>query len=147
VKQKAIIVDLDGTLCNIEHRMDLFRNKQYKQFESMLIHDEPNQILGHFLQFARFRGWKLLFVSARTEDARDATKEWLSSHFPGFEKFPLFLRGRKDFRLDFEVKRQIYNNEIKPDYDVVLVLDDRSTVVEEWRRLGLQCWQVAEGNY
>jgi hypothetical protein len=30
---------------------------------------------------------------------------------------------------------------------VRLVLDDRNSVVKMWRSLGLECWQVAEGDF
>lgn len=149
-KQKAIVCDLDGTLCDITHRRHLVtgpEKKDHKTFQDMLVHDTPNSLIGQFLNFSRFRGYKIIFVSGRNEDARQATQRWLSEYFPGFEKFCLFMRAVGDYRPDFEVKREIYQRDIEPGHEVSLVLDDRSSVVNEWRRLGLQCWQVAEGNY
>lgn len=147
MKPKAVIVDLDNTLCNASHRMDLFYTRQFTEFEKAIPKDVPNYMVGWFTKFAHMRGWKIIFVSGRSEDTRPDTYMWFTEHFPGFETFPLYLRARADKRQDFEVKRDIYLNQIKPNYDVQLVLDDRMTVVNEWRRLGLQCWQVAEGDY
>lgn len=146
-KKKAIICDLDGTLCDITHRIELFHQKKFKEFECLIPNDTANIMVGHFLNYMRYRGYLILFVSGRSEDTRIQTHNWLADNFPGFEKFPLFLRGRKDFRHDYEVKREIYVNQIQSEYEVSVVLDDRQKVVDEWRSLGLQCWQVAEGQY
>ena len=38
--------------------------------------------------------------------------------------------------------------EIMEEYDVLCVFDDRNQVVDMWRNgLGLQCFQVADGNF
>jgi predicted secreted acid phosphatase len=147
MKPKALICDLDNTLCDAKHRMALFHQRQWDKFEAAIPLDTPNEMVGHFLKFARMRGWKVLFVSGRSAEARTDTIMWLMEHYPGFETFPIYLRARADERPDYQVKRDIYLNQIKPDFDVQLVLDDRTMVVQEWRRLGLECWQVAEGNY
>ena len=62
-------------------------------------------------------------------------------------KCPLYMRPTGDYRTDTEWKRECYESYIKPVYDVRLVLDDRASVVAMWRELGLECWQVAEGDF
>ena len=146
-KKRAILCDLDGTLCDISHRFPLFQAGKQKEFEAEVLNDSSDKMVGSFLNFARFRGYEIVFLSARSEDLRNVTQAWLAEHFPGFERFPVFLKGRKDFRADDQIKREIYNTEVKPRYDVALVLEDRSSVVSMWRELGLKCWQVAAGDY
>jgi len=57
------------------------------------------------------------------------------------------MRKDNDFRPDEEIKKEIYNNFIKDDYNIFFVLDDRTKVVNMWRSLGLTCLQVADGNF
>tara|TARA_R110002020_G_scaffold227539_13_gene438195 strand:+ start:10087 stop:10632 length:546 start_codon:yes stop_codon:yes gene_type:complete len=59
----------------------------------------------------------------------------------------LYMREEGDNRKDSIVKREMYEEYIKPHYNVKLVLDDRNQVVDMWRELGLPCWQVAAGNF
>ena len=42
---------------------------------------------------------------------------------------------------------EIFENDIRPYYNIDYVLDDRNQVVEMWRSIGLTCLQVAEGNF
>jgi len=57
------------------------------------------------------------------------------------------MRSQGDTRPDEIVKREIYEEHIKPLYNVDFVLDDRNKVVKMWRSLGLKVLQVAEGNF
>ena len=57
------------------------------------------------------------------------------------------MRRFKDFRADYVVKREIYDNYITQMYDVEIVLDDRNQVVDMWRGAGLRVLQVAEGDF
>jgi hypothetical protein len=54
----------------------------------------------------------------------------------------------QEFEKDAKIKHEIYINEIKPNYDVRFVIDDRKQVVDMWRNVaGLPVAQVAEGNF
>lgn len=145
-KPFAVICDLDGTLCDIGHRFPLL-NVDFKKFSDLLLDDQPKEMVIKLLQFLRFRDYKIIFVSARAEHYRQATRLWMAQHCPGFENFPLFLRGVNDCRFDEEVKREIVTNLVMPEYDVKLVIEDRDNVVSMYRAMGLECWQVANGDY
>jgi hypothetical protein len=56
------------------------------------------------------------------------------------------MRKDGDFRADNVVKQEILDAHIDKDR-VLFVLDDRQQVVDMWRRNGLTCFQVAEGNF
>jgi hypothetical protein len=58
----------------------------------------------------------------------------------------LLMRQAEDTRKDSIIKLELFN-EVKLDYYVVGVFDDRNQVVELWRDLGLQCYQVADGDF
>ena len=56
-------------------------------------------------------------------------------------------REQGDSRSDMIVKEEIFWNKIAPHFDVKLAVDDRDQVVEMWRRIGVECWQVNFGNF
>jgi hypothetical protein len=40
---------------------------------------------------------------------------------------------------DFILKKQIYNQTIKPFYDILLVIDDRKSILNEFKKIQLPC--------
>ena len=58
------------------------------------------------------------------------------------------MRTEWDFRQDYEIKKEIYENEIKDKYDVKYVFEDRDQVVNMYRNeLWLTTLQVGNGNF
>jgi len=45
------------------------------------------------------------------------------------------------------VKAEIFDREIRGNWNVEGVFDDRKSVVQFWRSLGLTCFQVADGDF
>ena len=48
---------------------------------------------------------------------------------------------------DEKLKKAMLDEFVEDINDVYLVVDDRDKVVKMWRSLGLNTWQVAEGNF
>ena len=48
---------------------------------------------------------------------------------------------------DEKLKKAMLDEFMEDINDVYLVVDDRDKVVKMWRSLGLNTWQVAEGNF
>lgn len=146
MKDQCIICDLDGTLC-------LFgdKNPYDRDFEN----DVENEAVYDLLQridACNFEGvgyWTdIVFLSGRMKKpgVEEKTRKWLDDH--GFKIYPLFMRENDDYRKDVEVKEELYNNHIKDVFKKVqFVLDDRDQVVQLWRKLGLTCFQVADGDF
>jgi phosphoglycolate phosphatase-like HAD superfamily hydrolase len=143
----AIIVDLDGTLCDVGHRVHHVsgNKKNWKAFNELMIHDEINHWCFELMTAMAARGYKILFVTGRGETNRFATEKWLNQHMVHFEH--LFMRGLLDHREDSDVKESIYQEMIEANYQVLFVVDDRMSVVERWRKLNLVCLQCAPGNF
>lgn len=139
-KTNAVIVDIDGTLAHI------VGDDPRSPYDYARVHEDAldDVIYGVALSAAE-RGDKLLIVSGREDDCRDVTEAWLEKH--GIVYDELHMRKAGDHRKDSIVKKEIYENEIKPRYNVRFVLDDRNQVVEMWRDQGLVCLQVAEGDF
>lgn len=60
---------------------------------------------------------------------------------------PLFMRATGDHRPDSVVKLELFNKFVRDNYHVRFVLDDRNSVIGMWRSLGLDAFQVNEGNF
>ena len=90
-------------------------------------------------------GYKIYFVTGRGENYRKMTVDWLIQYNVFYDE--LHMRKNQDFREDSEVKEEIYINEIEKIAQVLFVVDDRKSVVERWRKLGLTCLQCAEGDF
>lgn len=143
--KKAIICDLDGTLC-------LYDRSTGKHYDRDYENDTPNQAVLDVLyridqdNFDGIGEWTdIIFVSGRKDSYRNVTRKWLDDW--GLKIYPLFMRSETDRRPDDIVKKEIYDNNIKDKYSIVFVMDDRNRVVNLWRSLGLTCFQVAEGNF
>lgn len=147
MKSEAIIVDLDGTLCNAEHRMHFIKEQSppdWKSFNEGCAEDQVNSwcqtLVRQMTPVA-----DILFVTGRSMDYYDVTMDWL-----GFNNIPthgLYMRPQGDFRKDWVVKSELYKKYIEPDYDVLFVVEDRKQVVDMWRELGLTCLQCADGEF
>ena len=146
----TIICDLDGTLANCEHRVHHVQNKpkNWDAFYAGVRDDVVNYPVLHVLdKFMNYEGWhyNIIFCSGRPERCRADTENWLreACHI---SNFTLLMRKDGDFRADYIVKQEILDNHINKD-KVLFVLDDRQQVVDMWRRNGLTCFQVAEGDF
>ena len=133
----AIIVDIDGT---VAHRT----NRGPFEYEKVL-HDERDPNVVEIIKCMWEAGHKIVFVSAREDWCFNNTYTWLTHNCPPFVK--LYMRKSGDNRRDAEVKKEIYEELIRPNYDVIAVFDDRDQVVEMWRELGLKTLQVGYGDF
>lgn len=133
----AIICDLDGTLAHL--------NGRNPYDASSCIDDTLNEPVAHIVRTYADLGIAVLLVSGRESRFRKPTEHWLSTH--GIRYEALFMRRTRDYRKDALIKTEIYRAEIEPRYRVLFVLDDRNQVVDQWRKLGLTCLQVAPGDF
>ena len=141
-KTPCIICDLDGTIA-LGYDRGVF---EYDKCES----DKPDfrviQMLENLWESKMYN--KIIFLSGRDETGREAAEKWLSVHVEiPREHWELKLRKKHDYRSDDVLKREIYEKQIEPYYDVKLVLEDRDKVVKMWRDLGLLCCQVYYGKF
>jgi predicted kinase len=145
-KPSAVVCDLDGTLCNCEHRQHFVRRekgqrKDWLGFFKGMADDSENSWCGAILH--RFRDFKIVLCSGRPDDYRRTTVEWLANHVVEYDG--LFMRLRNDSRQDDIVKEIILDFEILTRYTPYFFIDDRQQVVRMWRRRGYTCLQCAEG--
>lgn len=145
--QKAILVDIDGTLADVEHRVHHVQSetKNWKAFNEGMVFDELNLWCADLIKAMSNEGYKILFITGRSEPYREHTLKWLKENKIEFDD--LYMRPTKDQREDFEVKKEIYIDEIKSAYKVLFVVEDRASVVKMWRGIGLVCLQCDWGDF
>lgn len=157
---KAVICDLDGTLCNVEHRRHFVRppegqKKNWPAFFAGIKDDTVNKACEELLTAMAWSGYKIVYCSGRSDNERKATVEWLNTH--KLDKFeaeasylgpsPLYMRGRSDSRRDDVVKEIILDFEILTRFKPAFMIDDRDQVVAMWRRRGFTCLQIDYGDF
>lgn len=146
LKPKAIIVDLDGTLCDIKHRLHFISGdkKDWETFQKHCILDKPNQWCISLIRAMELHGVAILLFSGRMDFVRNETEVWLEHHGVSYQT--LKMRKSGDYRKDSEVKLEMLAD-YKNRFEILFVVDDRKQVVDMWREQGLVCLQCQEGDY
>lgn len=144
-----VLCDLDGTLCDIRHRLHFVQQepKDWKSFFNALSEDSVREDVRNLVLAAKKDGYEIVFVSGRSDDYRKKTKAWINNAFYGDEiATTLLMRRSNDSRPDTEVKKQIYETYFKAQgYPVKYVIDDRPSVIRMWRENGLEVIDVGDG--
>mgnify|MGYP000151764854 CR=1 FL=1 len=148
---ECVLVDIDGTLADCEHRRHLVQNgkRDWKSFLSpeMAALDTLNEPVAKVVRAMALAGYSIIYVSARPISLKVVTRAWLQKYNLWFEPKLLYMRKDKDSRADTIVKRELLKEIRKLGYQPVLSLDDRNSVVAMWRDEGITCLQVAEGDF
>ena len=143
---KTWIVDIDGTLA--------LKGERSPFDWSRVGEDLPNIPVIRVVEALLYVGDNIVFMSGRMEQCRRQTALWLTANIDCCYVNPdggygeeLFMRADGDFRPDEIVKRELFDNHVKPRYDVIGVIDDRGKVVRMWRELGLTVLDVAGNDF
>lgn len=142
-----IVMDIDGTLANIEHRLDYVRSKpkNWKAFDAGIPNDKVNLPVAKIYWSMADAGQDIVLASGRNERSREATEKWLhDNHLRAYQK--LYMRKADDFRSDDIVKDEIID-EIVADYGKLpdMWFDDRPRVVRAVRKRGIFVFDVYQG--
>ena len=143
--RNVVLVDMDGTLADVTHRLHWIRGskkKNWKRFFQEMSKDPPNPVVLEWVKNL-VPEYEIFIVSGRPAEYRQATTDWLRRYQVPFSE--LHMRRSGDRRPDHIVKGELLD-EIGDDR-VAFVIDDRNSVCDMWRSNRLTCYQVAEGNY
>lgn len=137
---RSVIFDIDGTLSDPSHRLHHIKggNRNWPAFFDAMGDDpvhEPIQWLNELMDGQV----QVLITTGRPETHREHTEAWLDQH--GIRYHTLYMRAADDHRPDYIVKEQILDAIIADGFEVLLVIDDRQSVVDMWRKRGLTCLQ------
>lgn len=138
---KAIIIDMDATLCFNTNGRPFYGNGAA---EGML-NDIPNDPIVDLVANYAELGYKLIILTGRDETCREATEKWLEDMCVFQDK--LIMRPAGDSRPGDEIKKYLFNTYVKDKYYIDFIIDDSSKCVKMWRDLGFTCLQPNEGKF
>jgi len=146
-KDQCIIVDLDGTLANCDHRVHYVQSnpKDWDSFNSEMGKDQLNAWCAQLIEAMHSRGIQIILLTGRDDNYEKSTIEWLNSH--QIEYHQLFMRKANDEREDHIIKREIFLEKIAPQYKTLFVVEDRLSVVKMWREMNITCLQCDWGDF
>lgn len=141
MKQKAIIVDLDGTYCDHSHRGDLWieHPRPVEQINAEIINDGVPDWCRRIVDNYGQDGYKVLFLTARTHDFEDATRQWLHKVAAHLD-WELIIRNENEPMsklTDATFKGLRLLTDILPKYDVALAIDDKGSCCQIFRAHGI----------
>ena len=146
----CIIVDMDATLCFNTNGRPFWGTDA----DERVIDDVPNtpvvELVKHYKEapygsnpYTYERN--VIIVTGRSESARVGTEMWLKKYGVPYDK--ILMRADGNMTKGDELKRILYENEIKDKYYVDFVLEDSTKVVKMYRDLGLTVLQPNEGKF
>jgi hypothetical protein len=151
-KKNKVIFDLDGTLALIDKRRDVSTKSNGKLdwdkfFDPSNIKlDVPNPPVVKLAQMLADDGFTIIIFSGRSDKTILTTKSWLARNRIPFQKLVMRDSKTNHFTPDDILKKDMLDKHVDIN-DVFLVVDDRDKVVKMWRDLGLNTFQVADGNF
>ena len=145
-----VIFDLDGTLALIDHRRHFVDGsegkKDFDAFHRACVNDLPNVPIIKLTRYFQFLSFHVEIWSGRDDAVKKQTVDWLETHEVKYDI--LRMRSTGDYTPDHLLKEHwlncfMANTNKWPE----LVFEDRDRVVAMWRRRGITCCQVAEGDF
>jgi uncharacterized HAD superfamily protein len=132
-----VLVDIDGTLADVHHRLHHIKNarrKNWKAFFEGMEHDTPiastvawvQSLAGHH---------DIIIITGRPEEYRARTEVWLKQN--GIPFADIFMRRDGDHRPDYEMKKEALKR--WPKERIKLVIEDRPPVCDMWLQQGIRC--------
>lgn len=139
-KFEAILVDLDGTLCDNNHRVHLIPD-----WDAFHARCEEDVCFNHIKLIVNSISviYKILIVTARPVKYKEPSERWLYNN--GIKYDEIYMRGNKDFRQDYVSKEEILDKFILPRFNPIFVLEDNTNVTHMYRSRGIYVLQVNDG--
>lgn len=142
-----VLCDLDGTIADCSHRLHHVKNVEKKDWNAFFCGIPQDTLRTDVMDQVRVykeNGHEIIFVTARPEDYKEATLEWMHHHVP-VGGTTLIMRRSGDRRDDTEVKKEMYETYFKDKYPIEMIFDDRPSVIRMWREQGLDVTDVGAG--
>lgn len=151
-KRLAIITDRDGTLASVAHVAPVDRSSvSWMMYNAAMPFDAPVPNVVAVLDWARRTMPDLTIIMTSGRAAGDypgdqrrlrQMEDWIRKHNLPIDA--ILMRKGGDQRVDSVVKREMYEQSIRPAFDVLFAIDDRPQVCDLWRDLGIPLLQVVD---
>lgn len=140
-----VVFDIDGTLSIVGDRLKYLQSTppDWDAFYSACGEDGCNDPIWSVWRAMR-ENHSIRFVTGRRESCREDTLEWMRRNLITCPTEYLFMRKDGDLRNDTEVKPELVDS-FKG--DILMIFEDRNSMVKKWRELGHICLQVADGDF
>lgn len=142
-KPQAVIVDMDGTLADVSGIRHYVKRpvhqKDFESFHKASIFAPVNSAPAALVRRAHEDGTAVFVVTARRAKWEKPTRMWLEKHEVHYDA--LCMRGNRDDRKDFDVKRDILKK-IRETHEVILAIDDNPSVIKLWTEEGIMTYVV-----
>jgi phosphoserine phosphatase len=147
VKRSLYIFDLDGTLALIDHRLG--KHVHHPEAIARCGKDTPNAPVVRIMQSLLYSGHECWIWSGRSDLVQEMTERWIRLHvLIGHYRIKMRMRPADDYRPDEVLKEEWLHSLAQLDRERLQgIFDDRNKVVAMWRRNGVPCFQVAEGDF
>ena len=153
---RVAVVDIDGTLSCLDHRLSYLDEtpKNYDKFFDDVVLDSRFDSIWNAVRNLHSSGHTIIVLSGRTATCGYDTNEWLNSREYATEGVPalpfshLLMRRSGDRRPDNLAKRELMQMMFTAGFQkdaIKIIIDDRESVCEVWRELGLPLVQVDHG--
>jgi phosphoglycolate phosphatase-like HAD superfamily hydrolase len=133
-KQDAVIVDVDGTLCDVHGIRRLIDSNGFDAFHYASVNCPVHQWVVDKVRDYHRNGVAVLVVTGRSEKFRRLTS-WYLAH----NRIPstgLWMRRNGDYRKDFVIKEEILRA-LRCKYNIIEAIDDNPAVIDLWEREGI----------
>lgn len=152
VKRSCVVMDIDGTLANADHRLHLLPKNHpdvnpeiaWRRFYEAAINDVPNHEIVALSNAMASVAPVYIFTDRSYRDHK-MTRDWLDMNDIQFDL--LVMRQDGDHRPDFVVKAEMLQQLRAEGYEPLFAVDDRKGVTKMFRDAGVRCLQVCEGDY
>ena len=147
-----IISDLDSTIADIDHRLPLIcgddlelrGDADWPEFFRRCVYDAPiKPVISLLRRMAEHH--EIVIVTGRSDEVRRQTEAWLDHYRVPYHQ--LLMRPAGSRRADHKLKPELVRDAGISPGEVLFALEDRKRVVDAWRGLGIQTFQVAPGDF
>lgn len=144
-QQKVIaLLDIDGCIVDPTERLALYESDFRRYVNSMHLDTPIPQGIKVYSALMASPDIRGTFITSRGESQRRQTQAQLQSLF-GHTNFDLWMRRNGDTRDCPDVKFDLLMDSGHTPRDVFIAFDDRQSVIEMYRGLGIVAYQTAVG--
>lgn len=142
-KAKAVLVDIDNTIANNNHRQEFLRGKKdWEKFFSACDQDKPITATISLVKELEKNDLKIVFISGRPDTYFKKTEEWLNK-FVDIKKYDLLMRPNKNFNNVVQIKKELLNT-IRYKYEIIFALEDDEDLAKMWEKEGIPCIKIPD---
>lgn len=141
-----IVFDIDGTLSIPGDRLKYIHQAKPADWDAFFEACDKDEYNIPVVELCSVLScsYSIIYVTGRPERVREKTLDWLKQRGLPCRTNSLYMRKDGDFRHDCLVKPELILH-LKD--HIHMVFEDRSSMVQKWRELGLTCLQVADGDF